>query len=177
MNCENNPPGGNPNGSGYENPSGKCHFYREKKLNNEVLFFDLFSRKKQLKYKRKVNVIKWLNQHVRQTSLYTLGPTKWILKESTKWRKYFQISLLFLIQVTNSKILSLTIYLDLLRQNVESNPGMTYINKSTTVSVLTFNCNGLGDKKKLRRLLGKARTIVDKGGIVLLQETHVKDTE
>jgi exonuclease III len=71
-------------------------------------------------------------------------------------------------------MISLTIYLELLRQNIEANPGMD--GKRSTFSVTTYNCNGLGDNKKLRRLLVKVDPIVRKGGIILLQETHLKDT-
>jgi hypothetical protein len=71
-------------------------------------------------------------------------------------------------------MLSLTIYLDLLRQNVESNPGMAKSNN--TLTVISYNANGLGDKTKLRRLLAKVEPIVSKGGIILLQETHLKET-
>jgi len=74
-------------------------------------------------------------------------------------------------------MISLTIYLDLIRQNIETNPGMEVRKKDvTTIKVVTYNTNGLGDKKKLKRLLTKISPIVEKGGIVLLQETHLKDT-
>jgi exonuclease III len=79
-------------------------------------------------------------------------------------------------------MLSLTIYLELLRQNVESNPGMvegktTERNKKRMkLSIITYNTNGLGDRKKLKRLLYKVKPIVEEGGIILLQETHLMDT-
>ncbi len=76
--------------------------------------------------------------------------------------------------ISSSEMLSLTIYLELLRQNVESNPGMKKNND--TVTVIAYNTNGLGDKNKLRRLLTKVEPIVSKGGIILLQETHLKET-
>jgi exonuclease III len=38
-----------------------------------------------------------------------------------------------------------------------------------------LNCNGLGDTNKLRRLLTKARSEVNNGGVILLQETHIKE--
>ena len=47
--------------------------------------------------------------------------------------------------------------------------------KQLQVVIRTYNTNGLGNLDKLRRLLIKARTEVRKGGILLLQETHVKD--
>jgi exonuclease III len=64
----------------------------------------------------------------------------------------------------------------LLRQNVESNPGMGKEIRPT-LSIMTYNCNGLGDKTKLKRVLTKLSPIVEKGGIVLLQETHIVDTK
>jgi exonuclease III len=45
------------------------------------------------------------------------------------------------------------------------------------MSILTFNTNSLGDKKKLKRLLIKVDPLVTKGGVVLLQETHVVKTD
>jgi exonuclease III len=72
-------------------------------------------------------------------------------------------------------MLSLTIYLTLLKQNVESNPGMKQ--NSMNLSILTYNCNGLGDPKKLGRVLDKAAAKVEKDFIVCLQETHIVDTK
>jgi exonuclease III len=79
--------------------------------------------------------------------------------------------------VSSNQILSLIIYLELLKQNVESNPGMNIRDKSVVIPIITYNCNGLGDKKKLKRLLLKVGPKVEKGAIVLLQETHLKDTK
>jgi exonuclease III len=76
--------------------------------------------------------------------------------------------------ISTAEMISLTIYLTLLKQNIESNPGME--NKSrNNFSIMTYNCNGLGNQKKLRRLLVKLAPMVNKGCIVLLQETHIKD--
>jgi hypothetical protein len=83
------------------------------------------------------------------------------------------ISKLIKACISNTQILSLTIYKTLLMQNDESNPGM---NKKDTFSIVTFNCNGLGDRKKLKRLLIKLEPIVNRGGIIFLQETHLTDT-
>jgi exonuclease III len=79
--------------------------------------------------------------------------------------------------VSSNQILSLIIYLELLKQNVEANPGMNIRDKSVVIPIITYNCNGLGDKKKLKRLLLKVGPKVEKGAIVLLQETHLKDTK
>ena len=38
-----------------------------------------------------------------------------------------------------------------------------------------YNCNGLGNRDKMRRLFTKARSEVNKGGIILLRETHIVD--
>jgi hypothetical protein len=72
-------------------------------------------------------------------------------------------------------MLSLTIYLTLLAQGIENQPGLK--DKSSTLSILTYNCNGLGDPKKLKRLLLKLDPMVIKGCIVFLQETHVVNTK
>jgi exonuclease III len=47
----------------------------------------------------------------------------------------------------------------------------------STLSILTYNCNGLGDPKKLKRLLIKLNVLVNKGCIVFLQETHIVDSK
>ena len=86
----------------------------------------------------------------------------------------FQLQRL-IICTSSAKMLSLTIYLTLLRENIESNPGMK-LSKEDSFAALTYNCNGLGDRKKLKRLVLKLSPIVDKGGIVFLQETHLLDT-
>ena len=62
----------------------------------------------------------------------------------------------------------------LLRQNVESNPGPENNIKSNVV-IRTYNCNGLGNINKFRRLLIKLKPEVQHGGITLLQETHIVD--
>ena len=52
----------------------------------------------------------------------------------------------------------------LLRQNVESNPGPENGIKSNVV-VRTYNCNGLGNVNKFRRLLIKLKPEVQHGDI------------
>jgi hypothetical protein len=76
--------------------------------------------------------------------------------------------------ISSCEIISHTIYLDLLRKNIESNPGM--VGKRSTFLITTYNCDGLGNNKKLKRLLVKADPIVRNGGVILLQETHLKNT-
>ena len=53
----------------------------------------------------------------------------------------------------------------LLTPNVESNPG-----PKSNLAIRTYNCNGLGNTDKFRRILIKVKKEVDKSGIVLLQE-------
>ena len=77
--------------------------------------------------------------------------------------------------VSSAWILAVTIFIKLIRGNVETNPGMG--NNKTNLSVYTYNCNGLGDFRKLRRILTKAKPIVEKGGIIFLQETHVTNED
>ena len=79
------------------------------------------------------------------------------------------------IGISTAKMISLTIFLSLLKQNVESNPGMNMA-KNDSFGILTYNCNGLGDKKKLKRLVTKLNPLVNKGCIIFLQETHLTDT-
>ena len=68
------------------------------------------------------------------------------------------------------------IYLLLLSQGIESNPGPNNISVlKPNLSVRTFNCNGLGNINKLRRLFAKVNKEVSLGGIVMLQETHLKN--
>ncbi len=93
----------------------------------------------------------------------------WILTSHISRVRQFCISTAYLI--------SITIYILLIRGNIESNPGMLSKVNTISRSILTFNCNGLGDSRKLKRLLTKLATIVEKGGIVFLQETHIVKLE
>lgn len=64
----------------------------------------------------------------------------------------------------------------LLMQGVESNPGPGEAkDKKPNLTIRSYNCNGLGNLDKFRRVLIKVRDEVRKGGIVLLQETHIVD--
>ena len=62
---------------------------------------------------------------------------------------------------------------------VETSPGpgsgVGALDKKTNLSVSTYNFNGLGEINKLRRVLMKARCEINNGGIVLFQDTHIKD--
>jgi hypothetical protein len=77
--------------------------------------------------------------------------------------------------MSSAFILSLTIYLTLLAQGIERQPGPA--SKRSTFSILTYKSNGLGDPKKLKSLLLKLNVLVNKGCIVFLQETHIVDTK
>ena len=57
----------------------------------------------------------------------------------------------------------------LLRQGIEANPGPKDL---VNLTLRTNNCNGLGNPDKLHRFLIKCRSEVNKGGIIMLQETH-----
>ena len=74
--------------------------------------------------------------------------------------------------ITNEKMIALVIFLLLLSQGVEGNPGPQNMN----IEIVTYNCNGLGDQRKLRRLLTKLDKKVKNGAIVFLQETHIVKT-
>ena len=76
--------------------------------------------------------------------------------------------------ISDEMMRNLTIYLLLVRGSVDLNPGPETRLRSD-LTVRTFNCNGLGDLNKLRRVFCKVSDEVKKGGIVLLQETHTKD--
>jgi exonuclease III len=75
--------------------------------------------------------------------------------------------------ISAAMMVSVTIYLALLAQGIERQPGPK---NGANLSILTYNCNGLGNQKKLKRLLMKAGKMVDGGSIVLLQETHLVNT-
>jgi exonuclease III len=85
-----------------------------------------------------------------------------------------EINILAII-VSIEIMIYLTIYLMLLQQTVERNPGPKQERQTSTI--LTYNTNGLGESSKLKRLLKKIEPIVEKGGIALLQETHIVKTE
>jgi hypothetical protein len=137
----------------------------------------------------KVNLSKWFRSKSAQTKAKIRTMKKRIRKKLQKQLSWFfllMINQIFIIVLqtikmfitinSNKKMLSLTIYLMLLRQNVESNPGMDLnLKGKDTLNIIAYNCNGLGEQKKLKRLLKKVESTVEKGGIVLLQETHIID--
>ena len=94
--------------------------------------------------------------------------------DSATVREKNGVSVVMKFYVVTKIMISLTIYLLLLCQSVERNPGPK--TGAPSMSILTFNTNGLRDKLKLKRLLMKINPIIDKGGIALLQETHIVDT-
>ena len=157
-------------------------------MQNEVALLCLLKEyRRKRTFKNFVNVTKLLNLIrdlvITKLRYDTLSRSIVELRNQQNWNQISQFFLqndlnnflrLLPVAISNAKMTSLTIYLDLLRQNVESNPGMPV--KSETFSILTYNCNGLGERKKLRRIIHKIKPIVEKGGIVLLQETHIIDT-
>jgi exonuclease III len=82
------------------------------------------------------------------------------------------------------KLNSFTIRTLLLRGNVEPHPGPgpeagkpTNLARNKFLDIVTFNCNGLVVDRKRRRVLLKVNDIINKGGIVMLQETHLTKDE
>jgi len=69
------------------------------------------------------------------------------------------------IVLSTAMLINLTIKLTLVKQNVERNPG--------PLSIVTYNCNGLGNQTKLKRLIRKVQPMVERGAIIMLQETHL----
>ena len=78
-------------------------------------------------------------------------------------------------------ITALIIALLLLTQTIEPNPGPPKLPKPdkgpNSFKVVTYNCNGLGNTNKLKRVLLKSGKIVENYGIVCLQETHIVNTD
>ena len=65
-------------------------------------------------------------------------------------------------------ILAITIDLWLIRYGVHPHPGPTHNN----INFLTYNCRGMREKNKMKRLLRKLSSQVEKNCIIALQETH-----
>ena len=85
------------------------------------------------------------------------------------------LSILTLITISDVEMMSLTIHMLLILGTIELNPGPRPV--MTNLSILSFNTNGLGNPKKLKRLLDKAAPLVENGCIVLLQETHLINSD
>ena len=151
------------------------------KLENDVILLSISKavKRKSLKTKSE-NVIKLLRRMiywptVTDLDLSSTAITQNLVNQISNFTNFTRSYNIFKTIISLSEMLSLTIYLTLLKQNVESNPGMKN-NSQALFKILTYNCNGLGDRKKLKRLILKLTPIVDKGGIVFLQETHLTDT-
>jgi len=138
-------------------------------ISDDAILLSLKFSLRKTKNDHKVN----LNRLFRSLHKYAtlLEITNWTAKSQSQISNICVCTLKFVI--SNAEILSRTIFITLLMQNIESNPGMK---NNNTLSVLTFNCNGLRDKRKLKRLILKVTPIIDKGGVILLQETHLTDT-
>jgi hypothetical protein len=63
------------------------------------------------------------------------------------------------VTISVATMISLTIYLMLIQQSVEINPGPHKARQ--TMKIITFNTNGLGDKMKLKRLLKKLEPVIN----------------
>ena len=75
--------------------------------------------------------------------------------------------------IKDKLIRRLTIRKLLICQTVELNPGPPTNIKDNLLNIVTYNCNGLANIGKLKRIVSKSNKILDKGGIVVLQETHI----
>jgi exonuclease III len=83
-----------------------------------------------------------------------------------------------LTQLTNCKneyLKHKQIKLKLKKEGVHPNPGPKGVNSDTNLSFMTYNCRGLRDIAKLRRLLAKLNRLVNQNFIIALQETHKID--
>ncbi len=76
--------------------------------------------------------------------------------------------------IRSKLILSMIIYLLLMQYGISPNPGPENT-KKPSLSFVPYNCRGLMDVRKLRRVLAKVGPLVDKNCIVALQETHKID--
>jgi exonuclease III len=164
--------GGTPPSPGYEKTGNNGS------RTSEILYLKCYYSEKNRTLLTKINVLKWLNGLLRSWKERRTWETATTTAATFKISKLFDFSdsgLNKWVAISVSEMISITIYITLLRQNVESNPGMGRSNKAN-FSLVTYNCNGLGDPKKLKRVLTKLSKIVENGGIVLLQETHIVDT-
>ncbi len=180
--------GGIPRYPGYEivskfyKESEKCERKRYENLVELFIIFNSTRKKKRSSVNRtKYNVckaIKSLRKLLSQRIDDTFKNGSQITQISKSFLNIFYESTksLFKIFRSCSEMISLTIYLTLIMQNVESNPGMKSNTRNAT-SIMTYNCNGLRDRNKLKRLIIKLGPFVKNGGIVLLQETHITDTK
>jgi hypothetical protein len=122
--------------------------------------------------KHLISMLKQISQKLNKT-LNCKNNTRFSCKQlgvRRLWRSIFS-NIKASCVITNEQILSIMILLLLLCQGVESNPG-----PPGSLEILTYNCNGLGDQKKLKRLLNKLDKRVNRGAIILLQETHIVNT-
>ena len=103
-----------------------------------------------------------------------------LINSKVKANKIFSVTVSFFVYSPENKnifykckiMISLTIFLILICSGIEPNPG-----PQRNVEIITYNCNGLGDQNKLRRLLSKSNKKVQNGAIIFLQETHIVNTE
>ncbi len=93
------------------------------------------------------------------------GRTKQFSNLSTSWKNFRKLN--------NNRQESALFNEDLLvAQGVHPNPGPPQGVKCEKLGIITYNCRGLRNTVKLRRILLKLDKLVNAGTIVLLQETH-----
>jgi exonuclease III len=83
------------------------------------------------------------------------------------------------IIVSTALIWGLIIAKLLCQQNIETNPGpqINNVTRKPNLSLLTFNCNGLGNLYKMKRIFTKCDKLTSQNGIIMLQETHLASDE
>jgi hypothetical protein len=94
------------------------------------------------------------------------------LKIKIDMDNYFELTPISITEKSSS-VRSKTIPKLLLRGNVEANPGPNNKKVKPNITLRNFNCKGLGDINKFRRVLSKLRKEVQLWGKAMLQETHI----
>ncbi len=154
---------------------------RGKKQNNKFALF--------LKKWNTIKKLKLVKISLKFTNCINLtGEFEWLV-----YRLYLKTVKVSLNPITGLKetstklMIQLTIAILLIRGNVEINPGPNRnlnVNsshnaqtRSNNMEIMTYNCNGMGTLVKRRRILNKVSKIVNGGGIVMLQETHLVNND
>jgi len=78
-----------------------------------------------------------------------------------------------LVTIEKSERMKKFLQLQLIRGGVHPNPGPQ--GKENNLTFVTYNCRGLKEISKLRRLMSKINKLVEQNHIVALQETHKVD--
>ena len=81
------------------------------------------------------------------------------------------------VVISTSFMISIIIKMLLACQNVETNPGpmdnKNYKSPKSNLSIITYNCNGLANDHKKKRVLSKCSNLIKQNCIIMLQETHL----